>query len=316
MFSRRLFPLHSVRTSVHNIKFCSFNTLSFEQYGDKAAPKTAIFIHGMLGSKKNMRTPCREFIKLNPNYTCLTVDVRGHGLSHNLGGDSTIEECANDLHKLLQSLKIPHPHMLVAHSLAGKVALKYLERCTTEGSPLPGNTWILDSLPMPYKMLDDDTSDITQSVAHVVKALDILPMPQPTRAAVIKGVTDLGIALPVAQWLSTSLKQTSDGKVTWVFDLKVVKQLFVNFIELDMRSFLEEYEGEGVIHFVRAGRSEKWTSEVLAFFNQIITQQSQQAGGHKSLQLHTMPLAGHWLHSEDLSGLLKIMSENYVHRPL
>jgi pimeloyl-ACP methyl ester carboxylesterase len=285
--------------------------MSYERYGDMTSPKTAIFIHGMLGNKKNMRTPCREFIKQNPEFSCITVDLRGHGNSHDLKGEPNIEECAHDLQRLIQNLNISSPNMLVAHSLAGKVALKYLELLCTVRAPMPANTWILDSLPGPYN-LDINNKDDSQSVANVVKALDGVTMPQPTRTDVVKEVTQRGVALPIAQWLTTSLQQTPDGSVSWIFDLKVAKKLFQNFVSLDMRHFLENYNGEGVIHFVRAGRSDKWTDEVLSFFQRIIESQSLQTGGYKNLQLHTMPAAGHWLHSEDLPGLLKIMNAHNV----
>ena len=128
--------MHSFASSRRYVKWKGYkhrvsllSTLSYEQYGDNTLSKmkSAVFIHGMLGSKKNMRTPCREFMKSNPDYKCITVDVRGHGNSHNLGGEATIEECARDLEKLMKALDISCPDMIVAHSLSGKIVLKYLE---------------------------------------------------------------------------------------------------------------------------------------------------------------------------------------------
>lgn len=290
------------------------STLSYEQYGDKRATKTAVFVHGMLGSKKNMRTPCREFMKTNSGYSCVTVDVRGHGDSHGLQGDATIAECARDLEKLFESLNISPPEVIVAHSLAGKIALKYLQNRMEAGASLPHNAWILDSLPGPYHTIEKDPSDGTRSVASILEELDNLAMPQPTRTDVVKSLTQRGIELPIAQWLGTSLQQNSNG-VEWVFDLKVARELFENFILLDMRHFLHSYQGDCVIHFVRAGRSAKWTPEALEFFDEIIEQQEwQDDGKYKNLQLHTMPNAGHWLHSEDLPGLLSIMNSKNVFR--
>ena len=178
---------------------------------------------------------------------------------------------------------------------------------------LPHNTWILDSLPGPYTH-SETSQDSSQSVANVIKALDDLPMPLPSRAEVVKKLTGNGISLTIAQWLSTSLKQSKHGEgVEWVFDLKVAKQLFNNFVELDMRPFLRTYKGDSVIHFVRAGRSEKWSPDVLKFFDEVVNLQQWQANGsHKNIQLHLMPAAGHWLHSEDLAGLLNIINSKNV----
>lgn len=297
----------------HAAAFSSQQVMTCEQFGDPKAPKTAVFMHGMLGSRKNMRTPCREFVKRHPEYSCLTVDLRGHGDSSGLGGDgqeASIAVCADDLQRFLKARNISRPHMLLAHSMGGKVALKFLENCCHSNSPLPDDTWILDSLPMPYELEQDD-SDKTQSVANVLEVVSSIPMPLPNRTVVIEKLTERGISLPIAQWLSTSLKQTSPNTCDWVFNLKDVKQLFDSFVALDMSPFLKSYRGNGSIHFVRAGKSKKWTAEVINFFDAIIDSQEEKSHGRKNIQLHSMPSAGHWLHSEDLPGLLRIIDDNY-----
>jgi pimeloyl-ACP methyl ester carboxylesterase len=271
------------------------SSLSYELIGDDFAPKTAVFIHGVLGSKKNMRTPCKEFVKLYPDYKCLTVDVRGHGSSHNLGGDDTMQECANDLNKLFHEQS---PELVLAHSLGGKIALKYIELLQDEGLPLPENTWILDSLPGLYKI--EDNSD--ESVQRVISTLDRIPQYFESRKWVVSEIASHGIPISIAQWLSTSVIDTPQG-CTFAFSKPAIRSLFTDFCNLDMWPLLETYEGDKPLHFVRAGRQKKWTDSVLSKFNDISKR-------NPMVKVHTMPNAGHWLHSEDLPGLLSIIKEH------
>lgn len=275
--------------------------LSHEQYGNPNASKKAVFIHGMLGSKKNMRTPCKTFIKEFPDYSCFTVDLRGHGDSHELGGDNTILECAHDIHKLFPTKP---PDFICAHSMGGKVALMYLELLKKEARSLPDNTWILDSLPGLYQY-EDHMSD-AQSVQQVVTALDKIPLYFENRRWVVSELGKLNIPLPIAQWLSTSVVDTPQG-CKFAFDKEVVHQLFRNFCESDMWQFLEEYDDDKALHFVRAGRQNKWTEFVLSKFADISKK-------NPAVRVHTMPNVGHWLHAEDLPGLMRIIIENNEHR--
>jgi pimeloyl-ACP methyl ester carboxylesterase len=310
----------------------SLPTLSFERFGSKDAPHVAVFIHGILGSKKNMRTPAREFVKLNPDFSSIVLDLRGHGATPLLEGDNTMKQCAKDLQRFfeleLNGNRIPD--MLCAHSLGGKVALKYLEHLFDNGSPLPLNTWILDSLPGKYSF--EDVSSDSQSVPRVLEVLKDIPQPFESRQTVMKTLVDQGIAPSIAAWLGTSVIDTNSNGAKgsrWTFDLPILQDLFHDFCELDLWEFLERYHGEpplataaatigkekdngmekgGMIHYVRAGRQKKWTAEVLEKFEKL----EVSSGG--KIKLHTMPHVGHWLHAEDLPGLLKIMQQNRQQR--
>jgi pimeloyl-ACP methyl ester carboxylesterase len=299
-------------------------TLSYERYGSKDAPHVAIFVHGILGSKKNMRTPAREFMKLNPTYSSIVVDLRGHGASSSLltEGDNTIAQCAKDLKRFFEvELAGNHiPDLLCAHSLGGKVALKYLEQLYENGSPLPLNTWILDSLPGKYSF--QDVSSDSQSVPRVLEVLKDIPQPFESRQIVIQTLIKHGIAPAIAAWLGTSvIDNADDGNGSsngsrWAFDLPTLQDLFHDFCDLDLWEFLERYDGKppplahrdgapaGMIHYVRAGRQKKWIPDVLQKFEKL----EVTSGG--KIKLYTMPHVGHWLHAEDLPGLLKIIQEN------
>jgi pimeloyl-ACP methyl ester carboxylesterase len=121
--------------------------LAYDLIGNSSSPCTAVFLHGIVGSKRNWRTPCQQFILKNPMYKGITIDLRGHGDSHSHSNDHTLDNCAQDLTKLFNHLQI-NPELVCGHSFGGKVVLKYLANIYKTGErSFPKNSWILDSLP-------------------------------------------------------------------------------------------------------------------------------------------------------------------------
>ena len=113
-----------------------------------------------------------------------------------------------------------------------------------------------------------------------------------------------GIEKSVAQWICTSVKPKAGGvgggKYEWGFNLSMIEQLFNDFCNTDMWNFLENYNGNGKIHFIRAGKNPSWTEKVLHRFKGV--------EGNKNILVHEMPDVGHWIHAEDLNGMFKIIS--------
>jgi pimeloyl-ACP methyl ester carboxylesterase len=273
-----------------------------------------------------MRSPAREFLKLYPDYSALVVDLRGHGLTPPLSGSNTIQQCAQDLQDLftteLSSQESAVPTLLCGHSLSGKIVLNYLALLSSQQRPLPLNSWILDSLPGPYET--STASSDSQSVAQILSILQTIPVPFPSRHLLIKSLIEQHhISSSIATWLGTSVIDSPTGSGSeWAFQLPVVLELFQDFCQLDLWETLERTfppsptlspspspsllscPEEGKIHYVRAGRQKKWTADVLRRFEML----ERSSGGR--VRLHTMPNAGHWLHAEDLPGLLTIMREN------
>ena len=138
--------------------------------------KSLIFLHGILGSKRNWRTPANVFRKLHPEFKCFAVDFRGHGDSHTLHDseeweDNTVHSSAQDLYDLIHDSPlglVRAPTILLAHSFGGKVALRYLEKLHMSGHVLPDHTWILDSIPGPYRKVTNHARD---SIAKTIKIL-------------------------------------------------------------------------------------------------------------------------------------------------
>jgi pimeloyl-ACP methyl ester carboxylesterase len=272
--------------------------------------KSVAFMHGILGNKRNWRTPALSFQRANPDYKCIAIDLRGHGNSNAVQWqDNSVQNCAEDLAKFFtdDDISINHssaPNILCGHSFGGKVALKFLEGQLLSGSQIPEHTWILDSIPGPYRLhystSSDHRSDI-QSVFHVFDLLEHLPSVFESREHMIDLMVSTEVPKPVAQWLAMSIVKLPDQEgYGWGFRVPMMKELFLNFCALDMWGFLENYDGEGKIHFLRAGKNTTWTKDVLDRIESIRRKNA-------NIELHVMPHVGHWVHAEDMLGLLNIM---------
>jgi len=98
------------------ICYRSLSILAHEVIGHVDAKYSAVFLHGILGSKRNWRTPAKQLVKHNPQYKCILVDLRGHGESISLSNQShTLRDCAQDLSDLVGHLNI-HPTIISGHS--------------------------------------------------------------------------------------------------------------------------------------------------------------------------------------------------------
>lgn len=180
------------------------------------------------------------------------------------------------------------------------MALKYVQRQCLQSGAIPNHTWVLDSIPRPYQE-NLEASQKGQSVFNVFELLSNLPTEFSSREWIVDEMIRRGLDKPVALWLATNIIVAPGGGFRWGFDVAVLRALFDDFCQCDMWSFLENFKGDGSIHFVRAGKNPSWTPDILAAFDALTRENTR-------IKLHTMPHVGHWLHTEDLDGLFKIIS--------
>jgi esterase len=263
---------------------------------------TALFLHGILGSKRNWRGPARECLKLLPGYDAVLVDHRGHGDSNTADVTSahSVENCALDLLQLAkqQLQQSPPSNVLVAHSFGGKVALQYVQHCATQGVVAPQHVFVLDALPGAFDLHHDLRQ--SQSVSKVMGVLLQAPSQYASRNEAITYLTSRHIALAIAQWLATSLVPVEGtSSLRYCYDMKCVHELFENYAQTDMWGFLEDYTGHSYIHFVRAEKNSAWTADVQRRFESLRSER---------VSLDTMPNVGHWLHAENPQGLAQLIA--------
>jgi pimeloyl-ACP methyl ester carboxylesterase len=163
----------------------------------KKKNKLIIYVHGILGNKRNWRSPMKYMSTLRPDAALMAIDLRGHGESataqHGPPTDrpkdqldreaNTVATCAEDIHNLLTSfhsdglIREDTSVTLVAHSFGGKVALKYLELCEklraadSSHAFVPVDTWIVDSIPGAHRsniahFLEEQAGATVQTQRH------------------------------------------------------------------------------------------------------------------------------------------------------
>lgn len=326
--------------------------------------KTAVFLHGILGNRKNWRTPAKLFLREKPEFCAVSVDHRAHGhtnLVFPIPADikSTIRHCVLDLDEFLSSdeyldktnscLSSSSPHSIIAHSFGGKVALEYLKYKLEDGSVLPSNIWILDTIPGLYerkssylnlkvnsetfsqyeKMINDKQPRKPNFSAE--SALDILycvnnaPKEYKTKKEALQYLYDQGVPKAVADWISTNLVDASDNPdaisgtynpelpVTYSFNIEVIMEMFSDFILLDYFPFLENYakllEEKG-----QAGTCQIHivrAEKNKAWTDEILEKMNQlETKTNGLVKFYTMPNVGHWLHSENPKGTIELITNN------
>lgn len=252
----------------------------------------------------------REFMRRHPDYSCIAVDCRGHGDSAVLTanqplGSNTVRRTAEDLQALLTQLGTD-PDLVFGHSFGGKVALELLSiRMHTHGV-VPRQTWVLDSIPSRYSDSDHASPN---SVSNILRTIAFLPTTFESREWMQKELQSKGVLPPIALWLSTNVIQSDKNDLsgsTWCFDIKVIRALFEDFCESDLVPLVDSFpNGQSTsVHFIRAGKNKAWELfGSLAILETIGLR-------NPAVRVHTMPHVGHWLHVEDLHGMLDIVDEN------
>jgi pimeloyl-ACP methyl ester carboxylesterase len=266
--------------------------LAHDVYGSKApvAP-VAMLLHGILGSKKNWASVARRLVERDPARRVITVDLRGHGSSHDQPPPNTVDACASDVAELCAHLG-EEPTVLSGHSFGGKVALLYAQRYAAELASL----LVLDSNPGTGRGEDAGAADgRVDEVKGVIDKVSAVPLPIEGRQELIAHLTGQGLSLGLARWMTTNVVRKDEG-LMWAFDLDVVRALLADYATIDAWSVLQT-PPSGVLPFiVRGARSDRWSDDDLKRLDAINT---ARPGAVTVLEG-----AGHWVHADDLEGTL------------
>lgn len=262
------------------------------QAPDSQPVASVLFLHGILGSGRNLRTLATRLCQQLPRLRVVLVDLRCHGDSVGAPPPHTVQACAQDLVTLVQHLGT-QPAAVIGHSFGGKVALTYARENT---DTTLRQVWTLDTPPGLHAAADPDEL----GVAQVVDLLEGVPLPLSSRQALVDILTGLGTPAPLAQWMTTNVKPVSPSEpasgLTWKFDLAGVRELLASYVATDLWPVLENPPPGLHLHVVRAAREARWTPAILQRLHALPA----------AVQVHSLD-TGHWLHAEDPDGLLALL---------
>lgn len=250
---------------------------------------TVFVLHGILGSSRNVRTLAVHLAAATPGLRYVLIDLRNHGDSTGAAPPHSIAACAHDLLALAAHLGV-QPVAVVGHSFGGKVALAYA-RLAPAGLR---QVWVLDATPQARSGADESP----HAVEALIATLRDVPQPLENRQAVVRELAARGCPPEICQWMTTNVRPGAGGLV-WRFDLPAVEQMLASYLQEDAWPLLDDPPPGLRIDFVRAERSDRWTPDILQRFHDL---PGDRVG------LHLLRDAGHWLHADNLSGLVALLS--------
>ena len=269
--------------------------------------ETIVFLHGLLGNAKNLRTPAKKITRQMPNLSALLLDVRGHGGSsgsHYLQPHN-FNACVQDIFETLKPLGLTDansPMAIIGHSLGGRIGLQYTHSLQLQeqnhGIQVPKQTWILDSVP--------GTPD--PSVHHVLKAISSIPLPIQCKSTLTETlISEYKMNKAVAMWIATNLKGKKNEH-SWIFDLDVANELVDNFADQNFSEMINEItndnsndsSSDSTIQLVMAGRNKEWKDDIVSELQSI-------PSFNESFFMHKLENAGHWVHVDAVNELTQLM---------
>ncbi|KAK2425839.1 protein ABHD11 [Trifolium repens] len=270
-------------------------------------PPTAVFLHGILGCRKNWGTFAKRLAREFPMWQFLLVDLRCHGDSASMKkrGPHTVASAALDILKLVRDLRIT-PRVLVGHSFGGKVVLSMVDQAA---KPLarPVKAWILDATPGKVRAGGDGEDH----PAELISLLNTLPKEVSSKKDVVKALIQQGFSNDVAQWVVTNLRPTSslNSRFSWAFDLKGISEMYQSYEETNLWKIVEDVPRGVHINFLKAERSlHRWALEDLQRIHVAEEVASEEGGG---VEMHVLEDAGHWVHADNPDGLFRILSSSF-----
>lgn len=259
--------------------------LSHSLLESESARRTALVLHGALGSGSNFRSFAKKLQQLRPDYRFALVDLRAHGASVGAPAPNTLASAAADLGPLVEAL---NADVVIGHSLGGKTTLEFARQQPERLKQL----WILDSNPgaqPPHAGLQ---------ILQVIEGVQSVPMPARGRNDVVNALLARGFSSGIANWMTTNLKRVGDA-YEWVFDLPAIVELVRDYFERDLWRYLESPRSTPDIQFVVAEESDR----IDAAMRQRLLALPQESRCH----VHVLPNAGHWVHVDNPDGLLDMM---------
>ncbi len=238
-----------------------------------------VLLHGFLGSGRNLRTLAQRWADLDPSLHFVIADLRGHGQSPPLpeaGAD--LAALATDVHATVAAAGMTPPYSIVGHSLGGRVGL--------------AAAGLFPEAIAEVSLLDITPGPIDAEVSESRRVLDLLleaPQEAADRAELRRFFVGRGLTPGLSDWLLMNLVNQG-GRVRWAIDRAALDRLHGTTLRQDLWDVVEA--GRVPLRCVRGGRS-RYVSD--ADVRRLVA---------SGVPTATLPDAGHFVHVDDLTGLL------------
>ncbi len=285
------------------------------QASNNGQDHTILFMHGLLGNGRNLKTFARNLVRQQSKYgSCgggILMDLRGHGSSfrgNNEGATennlaSTFQDCAQDVHHTLEEFNAEESasptSVIVGHSFGGRLALEYAATIVTASDKPLKAVWLLDTVP------GEANASVDKVLAIITNVLEAHSNQGLTKKEMVQVLTNPphNMDIPTAHWLAMSYDEKSGDN--FGFDNNLVTRLKPEFANQDFMGLLRrilESKNDTKVHVVRGGKNEGWTIPILTELQRL------QKEFPSTFHLHVLPSAGHNVHIDDLPGLLKLFA--------
>ncbi len=264
--------------------------LAFERVTGARARRTIAFLHGILGSGRNLRAVARRFVEARPEWTAWLVDLRGHGASPKRSAHPSLAAAARDVIALASSAPMPLA-ALAGHSFGGKVALEVARTTFADARPLPlEHVVVIDSLPGARQPPRGDDSALA-----VLDAIDAQPRVFASKRAFVAALQTAGTSRAVAEWLALSLEPEDDA-VRFALDTAEMRALVLDHFAADLWPVVEHPPDDLRVHLVIGDRSGAFSFADRA--------RAARIGDRTTVDV--LP-TDHWVHAEDPEGLVRVL---------
>lgn len=310
----RVFHRQSVENSaVLAYELVQGSLVRWNSVTDKSVPDppTAVFLHGILGGRKNWGSFARRLSQEFPMWQFLLVDLRCHGDSAPIKKHEphSVASSALDVLQLVRQLRIT-PRVLVGHSFGGKVVLSMVEQAA---KPLarPVRVWVLDATPGKVRPGGDGEDHPGELIAFLQR----MPKQVFSKQEVVSAIVQEGFSVDVAQWVVTSLRPIRNSSsrrslgFSWGFDLNGIADMYKSYETTNLWGIVENVPRGVHMNFLKAERSlHRWALEDLQRIHTAEELASDQGAG---VEMHVLEDAGHWVHADNPDGLFKILSKSF-----
>jgi pimeloyl-ACP methyl ester carboxylesterase len=281
----------TLKPILSSIELLPKHILSYYLINDGTSRRPVIFLHGIMGSKRNLLGFAQKFTQRFPQFSAYIFDLPNHGESTKHWPPYTVAACAEDILLAMNMLSVL-PVAIIGHSFSGKLAALLLGKLKNLQQ-----IWMLDCPPGPIDKDGDAKSRGSLNTLEIIQLLKDINWPVASRRALVEKLIGQGVSEKIASWMSTNL--AGDGEeVRLIFEPTEIEEMLRDFIALDTWPLLEGFSFPCKIHLLAAEFGERVTSDDKKQLEQKL---------NKNGYFHLLRGAGHFVHADNPLGLLDIM---------